>query len=88
LDDGAHDLWRLLAPDLVLVPSMGHAATVSAHERRAKMLGRYAGTQVVVAGQPPPGGEAWLAGGALLPNGASTLREGDHAHILRDTLAG
>jgi predicted amidohydrolase len=87
LDDGAHDLWRLLAPDLVLVPSMGHAETVSAHERRAKMLGRYAGTQVVVAGQPPPGGAGWLAGGAVLPNGTSTLRAGDRAHILRDTLA-
>lgn len=72
------DLWHALRPDWVLVPSMGNAATQSAHERRARDLHLTAHTITVVANQPhqnhrasgvTPGGAVWWEHGqCVLPH--------------------
>ena len=49
------DFWQDLAPDWILVPAMGEAASISAHGRRSAQLHR-AGTACAVANQPQAAG--------------------------------
>jgi predicted amidohydrolase len=84
--------WAVLAPDIVLVPSMGNQNTQSAHGRRAADLALRASTATVVANQPhathrdsgvTPGGGVWA------PRYSGCLRpaEDDFEHM-RDLLSG
>lgn len=62
--------WEALAPDVVLVPSMGNPATMRAHERRASDLHRAAASLVCVANQPTTDwGEAARVHGAIFQAG-------------------
>jgi predicted amidohydrolase len=64
-DDCAHDVYADLGVDLVLVPSMGEASSVKAHERSCKALQSQQGAVSFVVQQTPvltgnslPSGEA------------------------------
>ncbi|MBI5550659.1 MAG: hypothetical protein HY911_04065 [Desulfobacterales bacterium] len=48
-------IWETIAPDLILVPAMGEAASFRAHQRKAESLTRFCGTTCAVANQHPKG---------------------------------
>lgn len=78
-----NNLWAALTPDLVLVPSMGNPATMSAHERRAKDLSLAADTMVCMANQPVGFGDDPLLHGFIYGRGVNVRADsdGDLEHV-------
>jgi hypothetical protein len=84
LDAHERAVWEAVAPDLVLVPSMGDATTGKLHRETATHLARWCGARAVVANQAPPGHQHELSGGALLPDGPDGLDPKDARSWIRD----
>ncbi|MDY7095974.1 MAG: hypothetical protein SX243_23615 [Acidobacteriota bacterium] len=51
------DLWKVVGPALMLVPSMGGRSTLHAHQAKSKQLALQHGTVAVVAQQEPKTGQ-------------------------------